>query len=499
MSRQGVERRAVVVGAGLAGLTAAALLQRRGVPVTLLESHALPGGCAGWFRRGAFQFAVGATIATGFEPGGLHEVVYRELGLQPEVTELPFCYDVALPSRTVRVWNDRARWREELRRCFGRSEARDRFWDQVESTARATRNASAGVPAMPIDAPRDLLDLALGGIKNLSSLAALPWFGSTVDDVMRSCGLDDAEHRTMCRAQILDAMQSETDACPFPNGALALEVYRYGCQYVQGGMGRIARDLLKAFLRDGGQAHFRRSAVALEVDGGRVVGVRDERGEVHRGDVLCALPGDATQALLPSAWQAPLQERSRRAGLGWGAVVLYLEVDERPLPEGHPPFVMAVGDSARPLHDGNSIFISTSPADDATRAPPGKRAITISTHVDAEAWWGLDEGVYMQRRDALQREMLSLADRAVPGLLRGVERVLPATPRTFHKFTQRPLGRVGGVPQTLETANFRALGHRGELPGLWHAGDCVFPGQGAVGVTLGAMVAARSMTRALRA
>jgi phytoene dehydrogenase-like protein len=49
----------------------------------------------------------------------------------------------------------------------------------------------------------------------------------------------------------------------------------------------------------------------------------------------------------------------------------------------------------------------------------------------------------------------------------------------------------------MATANFRALGHRGEVEGLWHAGDGVFPGQGAVGVTLGAMLTARSLGRSL--
>ena len=43
----------VVVGAGIAGLTAAALLARQGLQVDLLEAHHQSGGCAGTFRRGA--------------------------------------------------------------------------------------------------------------------------------------------------------------------------------------------------------------------------------------------------------------------------------------------------------------------------------------------------------------------------------------------------------------------------------------------------------------
>ncbi|MET9736310.1 FAD-dependent oxidoreductase [Streptomyces sp. NPDC006458] len=49
---------AVVVGAGNAGLTAAATLQRAGVRTLLVERHTIPGGCATSFRRGRFEFEV---------------------------------------------------------------------------------------------------------------------------------------------------------------------------------------------------------------------------------------------------------------------------------------------------------------------------------------------------------------------------------------------------------------------------------------------------------
>jgi flavin-dependent dehydrogenase len=39
-------RRVVVIGAGVGGLTAAALLARTGLEVTVLEAHVYPGGCS---------------------------------------------------------------------------------------------------------------------------------------------------------------------------------------------------------------------------------------------------------------------------------------------------------------------------------------------------------------------------------------------------------------------------------------------------------------------
>ena len=55
----------VVIGAGIAGLTAASLLANEGLNVTLIEAHSQPGGCAGTFSRGPFVFDVGATQVAG--------------------------------------------------------------------------------------------------------------------------------------------------------------------------------------------------------------------------------------------------------------------------------------------------------------------------------------------------------------------------------------------------------------------------------------------------
>ena len=41
----------IVIGGGIAGLTAASILAKEGLQVTLLEAHHQTGGCAGTFRR----------------------------------------------------------------------------------------------------------------------------------------------------------------------------------------------------------------------------------------------------------------------------------------------------------------------------------------------------------------------------------------------------------------------------------------------------------------
>ena len=54
----------VVIGAGLAGLSAACYLTGRGYDVTVVEREQLPGGRAGVVHRDGFTFDTGPTVLT---------------------------------------------------------------------------------------------------------------------------------------------------------------------------------------------------------------------------------------------------------------------------------------------------------------------------------------------------------------------------------------------------------------------------------------------------
>ena len=59
--------RVIVIGAGIGGLTAGALLAHRGYSVQILDQALVPGGCASTFKRKGFTFDVGATQVAGLE------------------------------------------------------------------------------------------------------------------------------------------------------------------------------------------------------------------------------------------------------------------------------------------------------------------------------------------------------------------------------------------------------------------------------------------------
>ncbi len=57
-----MQAQVVVIGAGIGGLTTAALLLKAGLDVLVLEAHVYPGGSAGTFFHKGYRFDAGATL-----------------------------------------------------------------------------------------------------------------------------------------------------------------------------------------------------------------------------------------------------------------------------------------------------------------------------------------------------------------------------------------------------------------------------------------------------
>ncbi|MFP7735270.1 NAD(P)-binding protein [Priestia aryabhattai] len=77
-----MHKQVVVIGGGIGGLTAGALLPKHDYVVPVLEASREWGGCAGKFQRHFYTFPVGATLGMGFESGGIHERINAYLGLK---------------------------------------------------------------------------------------------------------------------------------------------------------------------------------------------------------------------------------------------------------------------------------------------------------------------------------------------------------------------------------------------------------------------------------
>jgi C-3',4' desaturase CrtD len=492
--------RVVVIGAGIGGLTTAALLARAGLEVTVLEAHIYPGGCAGTFYHQGFRFDAGATLAAGFYPGGPMDIVAQAVGINhwpAHTSELAMV--VHLPGGPSIVgWADERRW-EERRAAFG-SQAQ-RFWRWQERTADALWNLALRSPAWPPQTPRETARLAATGLSWLGDDArrggvkSYLYLPQLATDALRPVAVHlrgvPERLRLFVDAQLLISAQTTSPYANALYGAAALDLPRRGVVHLEGGMGAIPQTLAHALRQNGGQVLYRQEASRIVLEKGRPVAVVTKRGQSFPADIVVAnLPPWNVARLLGESAPPRLRNLPPRPRDGWGAFVVYVGLDGGALPADfslHHQIVVR-----EPLAEGNTIFLSLSPDWDQERGPAGQRALTLSTHTRLAPWWDLfecDRASYEARKAAYAERVLAAAEIALPDLREAASLILPGTPLAFERFTRRAWGWVGGFPQT---NLFRTWGPR-LVPGLWLVGDSIFPGQSTAAVGLGGLRVARAL------
>jgi C-3',4' desaturase CrtD len=485
----------LVVGAGIGGLTAAALATNDGLDTVVLEAHNRPGGCAGDFALGGLLFPAGATLLSGFEPGGLHDLVYRRLGLPHRAAPLARAMQVLGPGLRLNLWTHRQRWSEEWRAAFPeKTEVTARFFEWVETMGGVVHRMAARLPVLPPRAPGDVLRLAAA--LRPETLRILPYLHRTVAQVMDAFDAGtDPRFRAFIDAQLLDATGCTAETCSAVMGAIALDLYHRGCFALPGGAAEIARDLVRALRRDGGQIAFHAVVVALRRDGSGLWSARTADGRLFRArTVIANVPVWDLPALLGDQTPRRLRTAGRLRRHGWGAFVVHAAADPAVLPPEDHVYVQVLPHPGEPLTDGGMCFISVLPPG---RRPGTPRAVSVSTHTEAGRWWGLDRDSYRREKAVSTERLLAACERAFSGFRDGLHFVGAATPRTFAHYTLRGGGVVGGLRQDRARALFGAVSHRSGAPGLFLCGDTVFPGQGTIGVTLSGINAWRAMRHTL--
>ncbi|MDX2780155.1 NAD(P)/FAD-dependent oxidoreductase [Streptomyces caniscabiei] len=488
----------VVIGGGMAGMATALRLQRAGLSTIVLEAHGHAGGCAGYYRKRGFSFDVGATTLVDFGPGGVGGELLATVGIPPLIAEELPGYRAHLPDRQVVLHRDRAAWHAERLRRLGDSDRHRAFWDLLDRLADTFWRASRAGVRLPIRGPADALH-ALRAVGR-SGLPYARHLNRTLGDALRDHGLrGDAALVGLLAMLVEDTVHTGVDDAPLINAALGVTIRGAGLSRHHGGMHGFWRVLVARYRELGGTL---RTACRVS----RVRGtpgayeVTARQGALHARRIVCAVPVTTTATIcagLPVARRLrPYLERDANA-LG-GAVVAFLGVPESEVEAQELTHHQLLNSYDRPLGDGNNMFVSVSAPGDTLSAPPGHRAVMLSTHTDLADWRALDPAEYGQRKKEAGERLLALARRAYPRLGERAVFAETGTPRSYERFGFRPEGAVGGVRQRLANTNQHAVPHDLGGPGLWLAGDTTWPGLGTVACVLGSRIVAEGLLKERR-
>jgi C-3',4' desaturase CrtD len=486
------KRRIIVIGAGIGGLTAGALLAYRGYEVTIFDQAIVPGGCASTFKRRGFTFDVGATQVAGLEPGGIHDRIFTELGIEiPSATYCDPACAVYLPgeSEPINVWRDPQKWRLERQRQFPGSEP---FWQFLTDLFTPSWAFQSRDPILP---PRSLWDgWQLLKALRLDTLSTLPYTFSTVGDALRSFGLQsDRRLRTFLDLQLklYSQVNAEETALLYAATCLAVSQAPLGLFHLKGSMQVLSDRLVKALEHHGGKLYTLHTVEAIDPKDLPQVKIRNQRTDEtwwERAD--CVVANVTVQnlvQLLGDRAPSGYSDRVRKLKPASGAFVIYLGVDRDAIPPDCPPHlqILASYDSPR------SLFVSVSQEGDG-RAPVGQATIIASEFTDTGEWW---EG---EDRTALKQRY---TDRAIAQLSQyfnldgNIIHTESATPRTFARYTGRERGFVGGVGMRVSTFGPFGFANRTPIKHVWLVGDSTHPGEGTAGVSYSALNTVRQIVQ----
>ncbi|HEY8460332.1 MAG TPA: NAD(P)/FAD-dependent oxidoreductase [Blastocatellia bacterium] len=488
-----------IIGGGVAGMATAARLQAKGLTTIVCEAHREPGGCAGFFRRKGFAFDVGATTLVDFEPGGVGGELLEQIGMPAVEGEALPGYVAWLPDRQVTLYRDPRKWAAERLLKLGDSPAHQRWWGMIDRIAEAFWKASRRGIKMPL---RNLPDL----IRAARSLDIGDWplvrhLNKTVGDSLRSIGLRDDRALTGLLSMLIeDTVHSTIDDSPLINAALGMTIRGAGLTRSAGGMRGFWKRFTARYRSMGGELKTSCRAQRIEFCGS---GSRSERRRfrIRAGEetivarqVVCALPIQATAELAPDVvggrLRRYLERDNRRLG---GAVVAFLGVPEEEVANQEFTHHQLLQSYDKPLGNGNNMFISVSSPGDLESAPPGRRAVMISTHCELGEWEHLTADEYESKKKLIGRQLVDFARRVYPDLGKQAVVFEIGTPQTYERFTLRPRGAVGGARQTLANSNQHAVPHDLGIPGFWLAGDATWPGLGTVACALGSRLVAEAV------
>jgi phytoene dehydrogenase-like protein len=472
------EKKILIIGAGLAGLSAGIYAQMNGYQAKIYEHAHQPGGVAATWKRKGYTIDGGIHFFMGYRPGQPVHDLYRELGVYQadqyqELTTYARFVDPAR-DRSIEVTQDLDRFGSDVK-SISPSDAT--FIDDFVKAAKAFKDANFVAPmakppelTRPWDTVRMLISM-WKTVRYYTGRYALP-VNQAVKGLSNSWVREVLEHLFLPDVPVWFVL--------FTLGMLA---GRNMALRLDGSAG-FARALEKRFTDLGGQISYKAKAEEIVVEGDQAVGVRLAGGEEHCGDrIISAADGYSTIfELLGGRYTT---NKIRQIHQQW------------PL---HRPVVLVSYGIARGFHDDPWLVVPRSTRNPSAGhlvdrwwlirifnyspvfAPPGKTVLQVMVDSAWQPWRDLrdDPEAYRAQKKAVAAQVLGNLCDVWPGIADQVEMTDVATPYTFWRHTLNREGAYQGfaiTPQTLRGTIRRTL------PGLrsfYMAGQWTSPGGGVV-------------------
>jgi len=477
----------VVIGAGLGGLSAAALLARGGFPLTVVEQHEKPGGYATSFDRASGKFTFDVSLHATSATGSRVRPILEEAGIldRIESVELPELCRIITPDHDL-IWpNSAEAVTDRIVRLFpAEEEGIRRFFGQISGILD-----EAMVP-FDSDSLREKISFPLTH-KRMWAVR-----NKTLADILDDC-VRDPRARGLLSVYWGHYGLPPSRLSGFYYSVATASCLRFGGHYIKRRSQDLSDALRGAIEAAGGKVFLNTEAKRIEIEDGRITGVRLAGGNMLKAKAVVSnasvpktiqmlpalvMPGDFLKRL-----------KGYRPSISTFVVWLGLNREVRNRIKGYEIFILKDYDPEKcyeaalacdPVHGSLGVAIYDNLFEGYSK--PGTSTISITMLCGYEPWRRFEADYFAGRKDDYRREKERVAKvlideaerRVIPGLSSMIEVVEAATPLTNLRYTKNPDGAVYGYEQSLENSFMTRLDNKSPLKGLYFASAWTNPGGG---------------------
>jgi prolycopene isomerase len=482
----------VIIGTGMGGLTAGALLAKSGLKVLLLEKEAQPGGYVVSFRRGGFTFDATGVFVGGCEPGGEFDALLREIGLQVEFTRVEAIQNIYPGFKIAFRRGGFTHYIDRLKVLFPEEKRGIEAYERTVSRIGAEVKALSRIPWYE----KALFPLFFRGLVRFS--------GTTHKAILDR--LFTGNDIKMALSSLPVTLPPSRLSFLFVATFLS-KVVSMGAYYPRGGMGVISTALANSIERNGGEIRYRTEASKIMTRGNRVTGVVTHTGEAFEAPMVISNVSlhQTFRELLPEGPRSSLGRKMNSFEYSLSTFIVYLGVKGDAQLDSLPFFtylrsISDLEEEYRILRSGgipeNPTLIMVVPSlVDPSLAPAGTHVVKLLSVVPygyRNQWNKTNRRSYQAvKEEVAERLMAHVESRVIPGLRGKILLREAATPVTLERYTKNERGAMYGLAVTPGQFGRHRPPNRTSIRGLYLASHYTRPAHGIVGAATSGYFTAR--------
>jgi len=463
-------KKVIVVGGGIAGLSAGIYAKKCGFDVTIFESHSIAGGiCTSWRRKG-YLFEGGMHWLAGSNPSSAINKLWYYLGALDDSVEIrysePFIEYLhdGVPIRFYRDVDETERYLISI----------------SPDDAKEINNFCNGVRKikkleMPI---ANVRGVKMTGKKSNPPISSIFAMLSAVGMIRKYAGIERDEYISrFSHPGIREVMRAIT----YPEMGIAPLIFTLGSLaggdggFPSGGSLPFANRMVKSFTNAGGEIRYKSQVERVLVENKKAVGVLVNGKRFNADAVIIASDTMAVDKLfdfpLDSKWLTEMRATTSPTMAVF--VSLGIDADLRK----YPTYGIYKADEPLVISDQTFEYISVANyANDPDYSPAGKSVFTIQLPGDTYDYWKKirDEGRYEEEKQKIGEELIKRLSAKIPEMAGKVEVCDVATPLTYERYC----GNWKGSWMTNMTKDMKMKSYPGFIKGLdgvYFAGQRLMP------------------------